>query len=596
MARTIKEKINFKYNLKEYFSILSKHKILFASTLFFGFIVSLLFLIDKFLFKIIIDNGELFFSNEITREHFVSIIIFVAVAFAIFRITYLVSTWLRMHFSIMLDSRMNNDLKNKYFKHILYLSHKFHTSHKTGSLISRMNRGSGAVENITNTFAFSFSPLIFNLIVVGSALAFFSWKSALVVFLTSIVFIGYSYYVQHIQQGARLEYNKKRDREKGFISDIFTNVDSIKYFGKEKRINKLFTNLVGETRAAQVREETYYKWLDAGQVLILALGTASLIYFPLVEFINKEITLGTLVFVYTVWGNVVAPLFGFVGGMRTFYRSMADFQDLFEYKKIENDIKDKTNAKNLEIKNGNVEFKNVSFSYGRKKAFSLDDFSLKINKNEKIALVGHSGCGKTTLIKLLYRLYDVDSGEILIDERNIKDFKQESLRGELSIVPQECVLFDDTIFNNIKFSNPKASREEVFDAIRFAQLDKLINNFSKKENTIVGERGVKLSGGEKQRVSIARAILANKKVLVLDEATSSLDSETEHVIQMSLQHLLEGRTSIIIAHRLSTIMGADRIIVMKGGKIIQEGKHTDLIKKEGEYKKLWNLQKGGYIK
>jgi ATP-binding cassette subfamily B protein len=196
---------------------------------------------------------------------------------------------------------------------------------------------------------------------------------------------------------------------------------------------------------------------------------------------------------------------------------------------------------------------------------------------------------------LLYRLYNLNSGEILIDGKDIKYFKQETLRSELSIVPQECVLFDDTIFNNIKFSKPDASRKEVMDAIKFAQLDRVINKFPKKENTIVGERGVKLSGGEKQRVSIARAILANQKVLILDEATSSLDSETEHEIQKDLKKLLEGRTSIIIAHRLSTIMNADKIVVMKNGKIVQIGKHSELIRKSGEYKQLWDLQKGGYI-
>jgi len=184
----------------------------------------------------------------------------------------------------------------------------------------------------------------------------------------------------------------------------------------------------------------------------------------------------------------------------------------------------------------------------------------------------------------------------LIDGRNIKSFKQESLRSELSVVPQECVLFDDTIYNNISFSNPKTPRKKVLQAIKFAQLNKIIKIFPKKENTVVGERGVKLSGGEKQRVSIARAILANKKVLVLDEATSSLDSKTEYEIQKDLQKLMKGRTSIIIAHRLSTIMKADKIIVMKQGKIVQKGTHKQLINQRGEYKKLWNLQKGGYIK
>ena len=198
-------------------------------------------------------------------------------------------------------------------------------------------------------------------------------------------------------------------------------------------------------------------------------------------------------------------------------------------------------------------------------------------------------------MKLLYRLYNPDGGEILIDGKNIKSFKQESLRSELSIVPQEGILFDDTIYNNIAFSNPTAKKEEVFNAIKFAQLDKFVMSLPNKENTIVGERGVKLSGGEKQRVSIARAILANKKILVLDEATSSLDSQTEHSIQNDLKKLMKNRTSIIIAHRLSTIMSADRIVVMDKGRIVQLGKHNDLIQQGGIYKKLWSLQKGGYI-
>jgi ATP-binding cassette subfamily B protein len=273
---------------------------------------------------------------------------------------------------------------------------------------------------------------------------------------------------------------------------------------------------------------------------------------------------------------------------------MADFQDLFEYGKIEPEIKDKPNAKECKIHEGIINFKKIDFSYGKRKIF--DKFSLKINKNEKVALVGHSGSGKSTLVKLLYRLYDVNSGNILIDGKDIREFKHESLRNEMAIVPQECILFDDTVYNNIAFSRPEAKRGEVLKAIKFAQLDKIIKQFPKKENTIVGERGVKLSGGEKQRVSLARAILANKKILALDEATSSLDSQTEHEIQADLKELMKGRTTIVIAHRLSTIMNADKIVVMKHGKIVQIGRHNQLIRQPGEYSHLWNLQKGGYIK
>lgn len=272
---------------------------------------------------------------------------------------------------------------------------------------------------------------------------------------------------------------------------------------------------------------------------------------------------------------------------------MSEFESLFKYGKIDQEVKDAPNAKRIRIKEGKIDFRDVTFAYKNRKI--LDKFTLEVPKNKKVALVGPSGAGKSTIVKLLYRFYEPNQGSILIDGKDIRRFKQEPLRGELSIVPQECVLFDDSIYNNIAFSNPKANRKEVFRAIKFAQLDKIIKKFSNKEHTIVGERGVKLSGGEKQRVSIARAILANKKILVLDEATSSLDSETEHEIQRDLFKLMEGRTSIIIAHRLSTIMRADIIIVIDKGRIVQKGTHDDLIKKDGLYKKLWELQKGGYI-
>jgi ABC-type multidrug transport system fused ATPase/permease subunit len=273
---------------------------------------------------------------------------------------------------------------------------------------------------------------------------------------------------------------------------------------------------------------------------------------------------------------------------------MVDFDALFEYGKIEQEVKDKPNAKVANITEGNIKFKDVNFNYGKRKIFKK--LNIEIGKGKKIALVGHSGCGKSTLVKLLYRFYDVDGGSILVDDKDIRDFNQESLRGEMSIVPQEAILFDDTLYNNVAFSKPEASRREIMKAIKFAQLDKIIKEFPKKERTIVGERGVKLSGGEKQRVSIARAILSNKKILVLDEATSALDSETEAEIQKDLARLMQNRTSIIIAHRLSTIMHADVIVVMKKGKIIQMGDHRKLITEGGEYQRLWNLQKGGYIK
>ncbi len=589
-----KKKIDFKYNFSEYWSILKNYKVLFFTLLFLILIIEGMHVVPKFLFKVIIDKGTLFAGGELGLQEFGFILMIVAGTYLSVNFIQIVGIWFRGHFLAILETNMMTDLKRKYFGHILSLDHKFHVTHKTGSLISRLTRGTSSVERMTDVFAFNFVPMILQLIIVGFSLAYFSVMSAIVVGVVAVSFTVFSIFIQRAQQIPKLEANRSGDREKANISDVFTNIDSIKYFGKENLICEKFKNLAVKTQRANVKAWGYFRWMEAGQIFIVVIGTLFLLYFPMMEFLAGKITIGTIVFIYTIYGNLMGPMWGFVHGIRAFYRSMADFQDLFEYGKIKKEIRDKVGAKLIDIKHGDIEFKNISFKYGRRNIF--DKFNLKIKRHKKIALVGHSGCGKSTLVNLLYRLYTLDDGEILIDGENINNFKQESVRSEMAIVPQETVLFDDTIWNNIKFSNPKATKEEVERAIRFAQLDKIIAEMSHKENTIVGERGVKLSGGEKQRVSIARALLADKKILVLDEATSSLDSETEYEIQKDLAKLMEGRTSIIIAHRLSTIMHADKIIVMKRGKIVQSGTHRTLINQRGEYKKLWNLQKGGYIK
>ena len=587
-------KIDFKYNLGIYWEFLSKYKILFFVILSLVFLFEALQVTEKYILKIIIDNGTKFSEGGLDYNIFTKILLIAALVYIGIIIIRTINRWFYLHFINRIEANIIVELKRKFFSHIIGLSHSFHTTHKTGSLISRLTRGGRAMEKMTDAITFNLAPLIFQLIIISSSLILLDKLSALIIGLTVITFISYSLYNQMLQQGASLKANEAEDIEKANISDIFTNIDSIKYFGKEDYIKNKFSKLTKNTRDAFINHWDYFRWFDSGQAIIIGIGTFCLVYFSIVKLMNNEMGIGTIVFIYTIFSGLLGPLFGFMWGMRQFYENMADFNDLFAYGKIEREVKDKENAAELEIKKGEIEFRNISFDYGKRSIFK--NFNLKINKNEKIALVGHSGSGKSTLVKLLYRFYDVNSGEILIDGKNIKDFRQESLRGEMAIVPQECILFDDTVYNNITFSRPDSIHNDVVKAIKFSQLDKIIEKFPKKENTIVGERGIKLSGGEKQRVSIARAILADKKVLVLDEATSSLDSETEFEIQKDLQELMKGRTSIIIAHRLSTIMRADRIIVMKEGKIVQIGKHEDLINLEGEYKKLWNLQKGGYIK
>ncbi|MEK6963983.1 MAG: ABC transporter ATP-binding protein [Nanoarchaeota archaeon] len=588
-----KSGIDFKYNLRVYWEFARNYKLLYFAIFVTILLFEITLISDKFLFKWLVDTGTDFTANKLSKMDFVSVLKLIAGIFFGVILLRVIAKWFHLHFLNRLEVLLMMDLKRKYFNHIIHLSYKFHTTHRTGSLISKLVRAGSAIERMTDVVVHYTAPLILQLVVVGISLVYLDWFSAVVLIGIVVLFIVFSFMVQLMQRKANLAANEAEDREKAYISDVFMNIDSIKYFGKEENIKNKFRKVTDWTRQAFLRHWSYYKWLEPFQQGILAVGIFFLVYFPVVGFLHHDLTIGTVVFIFTVVGSLMGHIFSFVHGMREFYRTMADFEYLFRYGKIENDIKDQPGAKDLTIEEGTVDFHNMSFKYHKRPLFK--GFDLRVNKNEKVALVGHSGCGKTTLMKLLYRLYDVNQGAILIDGEDICDFRQESLRSELSIVPQECILFDDSIYNNIAFSKPNATRKEVFDAIRFAQLDAFVRSLPKKEDTVVGERGVKLSGGEKQRVSIARAILANKKILVLDEATSSLDSHTEHEIQRDLQRLMRGRTSIIIAHRLSTIMRADKIVVIHKGKIVQLGNHRQLIKKKGEYHKLWNLQKGGYI-
>jgi ATP-binding cassette subfamily B protein len=588
-----KEEVDFHYNLRVYFSFLKKYKGAALFLVLLAFVISSLDLVFNYAFKLIIDHSTQFIDKQMPLDSFHR---FLWVIFSILLGITAVRAggrWLYLRNINLLETELIRDVKQFYFNHLLTLSHGFHSSHKTGSLISRLSRGSGAVEAMTDVIIFQYVPLLFQIALVGASILYFTLPVGLVVFATSAAYIVYSVYLNEKQKRSNALYNNMSDIEKGNISDVFTNIESIKYFAKEKDARERFAVLSEKTKDLQLEFWNYFKLLESGQILILGLGSFFLIFFSIQGLIAGRMGVGTFVFIFTTFGSLLGPLYGFVYGIRNMFRALADFEDLFQYGKVENAIKDKPNAKELDVRKGAIEFKDIVFQYKKKNI--LNGFSLKVPAHKKVAVVGPSGAGKTTLIRLLYRLYDLESGKITIDGYDISSVTQTSLRDSLSMVPQEGILFDDTIYNNIAFSNPTASREKVYGAIRYAQLENFIEGLPLKEKTIVGERGVKLSGGEKQRVSIARALLADKKILILDEATSSLDSETEHEIQKGLKGLLKGRTSIMIAHRLSTIMSADIIVVLDKGKVVQQGKHRDLIRKPGLYRKLWNLQKGGYI-
>ncbi len=585
--------IDFKFNIRMYFSFISKYRGLFLFVVGVAFLVEILAIVPSFIFKYLIDGATSFISGGISKPEFFNVLVILGALSAADIVLRSVLRWVHVHFINRLSGNLMRDVKRKFFNHVIGLSYRFHTSNKTGALISRIIRGAGAVEGMTDMIIFNVLPTVFGLLSISTIIFYFNKITAGVLLFFSALFIGFTLFMQNKQKKANMLSNNASDFEKANISDFLTNIASIKYFGKQKAVRSRFKEITKKTLKAGLYHWDYFRWSSSGQMIIIGLAGTLLLFIPAFELWNGRMGIGTLTLIYTATGRVTGQLYSFVWAIRGFYRSMADFESLFQYSKEKNEIQDKKEAKEYRIMDGRLHFKNVWFKYYDKWVFK--DFDISVSKGKKIAIVGHSGSGKSTLIKLLYRLYDVDKGAILIDDHDIRDFKKESLRAQMSIVPQEAILFDDTIYNNIAFSKPQAKRKDVLKAMSLAQLEKIVRTFPKKEKTIVGERGVKLSGGEKQRVSIARAILANKKILVLDEATSSLDSETENEIQKALEVLLQGKTSIIIAHRLSTIMKADMIVVMDKGRIVQTGTHTNLISQDGLYKSLWNLQKGGYI-
>jgi len=588
------EKINWKDNASYYYKLASPYWGLFAVIIFCIILQAVIELGHNYLFKLVVDYATDLSALKITQENFISSILFFAGVYFVSVLVLALARFCRIWWLNILEGKIMFDVKRDIFDHLIMLSHSFHTTHRTGSMISRLIRSSKSMETITDFLTYHGTPLVVKVVFSFAAIAFFDFSAGIIVLLASATFMVYCVFILEKQQRANLIRNEAEDYEKGFISDTFTNIETIKHFGKEKRMSNLFSEIANTTYDAYMKFWSYYSWIDSVFVIIFGAGTILLMYVTLSRVMAGELSVGSLVFIYASYTALIFPLFEFMWGVRRVYEAMSDMQSIVEYKKIKREVADAPNAKKIKISKGSIEFKGVSFTYGRKEV--LTDFSLKINPNEKVALVGHSGAGKTTVVKLLYRLYDVKSGFVLVDGNDVRSLNQDSLRSELSIVPQECVLFNDTIYNNVLFSRPEASREEVFKALKVAKLYDFVSSLPEKEKTVVGERGIKLSGGEKQRLSIARAILASKKVLVLDEATSSLDSVTERDIQKGLFDLMKGKTTIIIAHRLSTIMRADKIVVMEKGKIIQVGTHSELSNKSGIYQKLWELQKQKAIK
>jgi len=475
-------------------------------------------------------------------------------------------------------------------KHLHKLSLSYHLERKTGGISRDLERGTGSISTILNYLIFNIIPTIaeFTLVAV-ILLSKYKVEFAIAIFITVALYIGFTLWVTEWRMHFRHEMNAMDSAANSQSIDSLLNYETVKYFTNEKHELDRYDTTLNKWEEAAVKSQTSMSLLNFGQASIIAIGVTIIMIFAGQGVVNQELTLGDLVLVNALMLQLFMPL-GFLGIVyRQLKYSLADMDLMFKLLDKKSDVTDKDNATELTVQQASVRFENVNFSYQPDRQI-LHDVSFTIEPGKKVAVVGPSGAGKSTLSRLIFRFYDVCSGGIYIDKQNIQDVTQESLRREIGIVPQDTVLFNESIFYNIQYANPAASKDDVIRAAQTAHIHDFIESLPQGYDTVVGERGLKLSGGEKQRVAIARVVLKNPKILVFDEATSSLDSQSEQAILTALQEVAQRHTVLVIAHRLSTIVDADKIIVLEAGRIVESGNHSELIAAKGLYEKLWKLQ------
>jgi len=476
------------------------------------------------------------------------------------------------------------------FRHLHALSLRFHLERKTGSVARAIEKGSTGIENILSFLLFNIVPtLIEILLVCGILLYKYNYSFALITFVTMILYIAFTLWVTNWRDNHRRTMNQAESEASGKAVDSLLNYETVKYFGNEELEATRFDTSLVRYQTASIKSQKSLSLLNIGQGCIIATGLAGVMILSAQGVANKTMTVGDFVLVNTFLTQLYVPLH-FLGYMyRLLKQSLIDMENMNKLLNVVPEVKNKFNAAEIQLPHGEIEFKSVEFNYDARVRV-LDGLSFKIPAGKTIAVVGTSGAGKSTLARLLYRFYDVSSGVITIDGQDIREVSQESLRRHIGIVPQDTVLFNDSILYNIQYGNPKASLEAIQQAAKFAQIHHFIESLPDGYNTMVGERGLKLSGGEKQRIAIARVILKNPSILIFDEATSALDVHTEKEIQKEIFSVAQNKTTLIIAHRLSTIVDANSIIVLENGKVAEEGNHDALLKLNGLYAHMWYKQ------
>ena len=476
------------------------------------------------------------------------------------------------------------------FRHIHSLSLRFHLDRRTGGLARAVERGIAGIEFLLSFMLFNVIPTLFEILVVSAILwRLYNWQFAAVTLATIVTYIGFTFVITDWRVRFRREMNERNSEANTKSVDSLLNYETVKYFANEEHEAQRYDRALQAYERAAVKSETTLALLNVGQGAIIASGLIGIMLLAGQGVAAGAMTVGDFVLVNTYLIQLYMPL-NFLGMVyRNIKQSLTDIEQMMGLLKIRPEIEDRPGAPALAVKRGMVAFRNVDFRYDPRREI-LRDVDFAVPPGARVAIVGPSGAGKSTIARLLFRFYDVSDGAIEIDGQDIRDVTQDSLRRAIGVVPQDTVLFNDTIYYNIAYGRPGAGRAEIEEAARLAHIHDFIAALPDGYQTMVGERGLKLSGGEKQRVAIARVILKAPKILIFDEATSALDTKTEREIQASLAEVAAGHTTLAIAHRLSTVVDADQILVIEAGRIVERGHHRELLARGGVYAEMWARQ------
>jgi ATP-binding cassette, subfamily B, heavy metal transporter len=478
----------------------------------------------------------------------------------------------------------------RVFSHLFSLSLRYHLERRTGELARVIERGVTAITFLLGIVLFNVGPTLLEFaLVIGILLVKYPWPFATVVFVTIVVYALFTFLASEWRIGIRREMNQRDNEVSAQSVDSLLNYETVKAFTNEGFERARLDRTLQLYQAAAIRSQTSLAALNFGQAGIIAVGVTGVMIMAARGVVAGTMTVGDVVLVNTFLLQLYQPL-NFLGVVyRQVRQSLTDLENLMALLDLEPEVKDRPGARPLALNAAEVRFDGVSFGYDPRRPV-LQDVDFIVPAGHTLALVGRSGAGKSTVVRLLFRFYDVDEGAILIDGQDLRDLTQESLRAAIGLVPQDTVLFNDTIRANIAYGRPGAAQAEIEAAARAAQIHEFIGRLPDGYDTMVGERGLKLSGGEKQRVAIARMVLKDPPILVFDEATSALDSGTERLIQGALRRLSTGRTTLIIAHRLSTVVDADQILVLEDGRMVEHGRHHQLLARGGHYAQMWARQ------